>query len=278
MVKKKFYKKLNFYRKLTQVLTLLFFLIIPVLLLLDFRKVIGNLYSITIFGFDIVDPAMAIQTFILTGNFFIPMIIGIILPVVIAFIFGRVFCSWVCPYNTIAEFLTKISNKFFNYRKKPGKNINPKPYYYWTILGLIIFLTLLIGFPFLSFLSAPGIITAQMASIILGMGVGLEIAAVGLIWILEVITKKRFWCKYVCPVGAVLSIFRTPNTMKVAYNSTECKCGLNVEPCAYNCPLDLSPKEIYLYPYCNNCGLCLRACERTGNQAVYFTFKKSTKR
>lgn len=277
MVKKKFYKKLNFYRKLVQILTLLFFLIIPVLLLLDFRKVIGNLYSVTIFGLDIVDPAMAVQTIILSGDFFIPMLIGVIIPVVVALVFGRVFCSWVCPYNTLAEWLNKFSNKILRRRRKSGLNKNPKPYISWIILGIILLTTAIIGFPLLGFLSAPGIITAQMASVILGMGVGLELAVIGIILIIEVIVNKRFWCKYVCPVGRVLAIFKTPSTMRVAYNAESCKCPLNVEPCANDCPLDLSPTQIHLYPYCYNCGECLRTCEKTGYQAVYFTFKKSTK-
>jgi len=64
----KFYNKLNTYRKAVQLFSLAFLVAVPILVVNGIYSIIGTLYSITIFGVDIVDPAMALQTTILTKS------------------------------------------------------------------------------------------------------------------------------------------------------------------------------------------------------------------
>ncbi|MDZ7767540.1 MAG: hypothetical protein U5K00_24505 [Melioribacteraceae bacterium] len=72
--KDKFYRNLNKYRKAIQIFSLLFLIAIPVLILLDIRYIVGNLYSISFWDFDIVDPSMVIQTIVLSKEFYLPLI------------------------------------------------------------------------------------------------------------------------------------------------------------------------------------------------------------
>ncbi|MBL1211821.1 MAG: 4Fe-4S binding protein [Ignavibacteriae bacterium] len=273
--KNNFYIKLNKYRKAMQVFSLLFLIAVPILILLDIRYIIGNLYSISIWEIDIVDPSMVIQTIILSKEFYIPLIIAAIIPIALALIFGRVFCSWMCPYNTLLELLElrsikRIQRKLF--KRKKSKNKNPRTYIYWTIFSVIIISTLLIGLPIFTWFSMPGIISSEIFAAIIGLGIGIDLLIFGIIFLSEVVLGNRYWCKYVCPVGASLSLFRTKYTMKITYNESVCDCAAYAEPCAGNCPLNLRPKEKMLYPYCFNCGRCIKVCEQTGNQALTFAF------
>jgi ferredoxin-type protein NapH len=275
----KFYNKLNFYRKAVQIFSLAFLVSVPIFVVNEVYLIIGNLYSITIFGIDIVDPAMALQTTLLSREFIEVLIIGIILPVVLALILGKVFCSWMCPFNTLSEYWQSLTNKIFSNRFKKVKSqvleINPNPWIYWRILIFFFALTVILDFPLVSFLSAPGIISAEISHYIMGMGLGLEIFIVLGIIFIEGIIFKRYWCKYVCPVGGVLSVFRTPKTLRINHNEGACSCAANAEPCSRSCPLDLSPKRDNLYPYCYNCGLCIKTCEKTGFGALSFGFGKN---
>ena len=274
----KFYNKLNTYRKAVQLFSLAFLVAVPILVVNGIYSIIGTLYSITIFGVDIVDPAMALQTTILTKKLIETLIIGIIIPVLLAVIFGKVFCSWMCPFNTLSEYWQSIAKKIFPKRAKKVKlqalEVNPKPILYWGILVLLFILTVLLDFPIITFLSAPGIISAEISHYIMGMGLGLEIFVVLAIILIEGFLFKRYWCKYVCPVGGVLSLFRTPFTLRINHNEGSCSCAANAEPCSKSCPLDLSPKRDNLYPYCYNCGLCIKTCEKTGFSALSFGFGK----
>jgi len=272
-----FYLRLNKWRRIVQILSVLFFILVPVLILLDVRFILGNLYSISFWDLEIVDPAMAIQTLILSKTFLVSLFAAALIPIVIAFIFGRVFCSWVCPYNSLSEFLEYTENKirhFVKRKRKPVQGKNPKPYFYWLIFISVLLITFILSFPLIVFLSFPGILTAQAASVIMGSGVGLLFFFPIIIAIFELAVSKRFWCKYVCPVGASLALFRIPNTMHIEKSESKCDCAGIISPCSNECPLGLKPEDKNLYPYCFNCGRCIKVCEKTGNKALFFSFKQ----
>lgn len=275
-IRPNFYKNLNRIRISVQIFSILFLIAVPMLNLLGIHWVIGTLYSISIGQLDIVDPVMALQTVLLTKRIYIPFLLMTIVPVVLALVFGRVFCSWMCPQNTISEWVDALQKRIFksrwhNVHTRHIEN-NPNPVLYWCIFAALTLLVLILGLPLFSYLSTPGIISSQMSQIILGMGVGLEIGLVTIIFAVEAITLRRFWCKYVCPVGAFLSFFRTRKTLHIHYEAAQCDCKGNSSPCQYVCPLDLAPKESKLYPYCFNCGLCISICEKTGNSALSLKF------
>ena len=277
--KNKFYINLNKYRRSFQIFTLFFLIAIPILILLDIRYIIGNLYSINFWNLEIVDPSMILQTIVLSKEFYIPLLIGGIIPILLALLLGRVFCSWACPYNTILELLElkwirRLRRKFTKKNKKVSKN--PKPIIYWSIFLVIILITVISGFHFFTWISMPGIISSEIFASIVGFGLGIEFILFIAILLSEVILGKRYWCKYICPVGATLSLFRTKYTLHISHNDDVCDCSAYSEPCVNVCPLNLSPKQFNLYPYCFNCGRCIKICEQTGNRALKFSFVKET--
>lgn len=274
-IKKNFYRKLNLYRNIIQIFSLAFLAVVPLLVINGVYSLIGSMYSYTIFGIDIVDPAMAIQSILLSREFTEVLLIGLIIPVLLALIFGKVFCSWMCPFNTLSEYWQKITGKIFKkrFRKSiPVVESNPKPLYYWLILIALFVLSVVVGFPLITFLSAPGIISSEISQIIMGMGFGIEMILILSIIFVEGLLFKRYWCKFVCPVGGVLSLFRFKKTFKVVRNEELCNCSGSVKPCSYSCPLALSPLRKNLYPFCYNCGECVKICEKTGKGALTFRF------
>lgn len=273
------YARLNKIRRLVQIFALLFLFIVPVLNLLGSHFILGSLYSISFGALDIVDPVMAFQTLVLSKILYGPLILACIIPIVLALIFGKVFCSWMCPYNTLLEWVEIIEIKYFKrwYRWTQRKRNfgNPRRRVYWAVFILLVFITLIVGLPLLSYLSMPGIISTQIAQTIRGMDPGIELGlAVGLLGV-ESVVANRFWCKYICPVGAGLAVFRVPNTLHLSYDEATCDCGGSISPCEKTCPLGLSPKEAGIYPSCYNCGECLKTCEKTGSGALGFAWTQS---
>jgi len=274
----KLYQRLNNLRKIVQTLTIVFLVVVPILNYFNIYWIIGTLYSISIGGLDITDPAMALQSLLLTKEIYVPLLLTIILPVTLALILGRVFCSWMCPYNTISDWINTLLKKTFSkrWKKVHYRSIekNPSPWINWEIFAGLVILMLVIDFSLFGFLSPPGIISSVTVQVVLGIGMGLEIGIVLLILLIETILLKRFWCNYVCPVGAVLSLFRVNRTLQVVHSKVECSCNSGAEPCRYTCPFDLSPKKLHLYPSCHNCGICIATCEKVGSGALSFRFGK----
>jgi ferredoxin-type protein NapH len=259
-----------------QVFAILFLVAVPVLNWHGVHWILGTLYAVSIGELDIADPAVALQTILLTKEVYVPLLLAMIIPIIVALIFGRVFCSWVCPHNTFSEWIEGLQRRLFKnrWRQVHARTVpsNPHPALTWGILAALIVTALVLGLPLLSYLSTPGIISSELSQAILGMGVGLEIMLVVLILAVEAVLFRRYWCKFLCPVGATLSLFRTKTTLHVHHNAAQCDCPTGLEPCRFACPLNLSPRRLHLYPNCFNCGVCVAMCEKIGKRALTLEF------
>lgn len=273
------YARLDQVRRIIQIFTLVFLFLIPVLNLLGSNFILGTLYSISFGALDIADPVMALQTTVLSQTVYLPLLLACVIPVLLALIFGKVFCSWMCPYNTILELTDSLEEKFAKrwWRKKRRKIRigNHRKRIYWAVFIFLVFITVIIGFPLLSYLSMPGIISTQIAQTVRVMSPGLEIGLALVLIGVESVVANRFWCKYICPVGAGLAFFRVPNTLHIAFDDDKCVLTGTIPPCAKACPLGLDPTEAGIHPYCYNCGQCLDVCEKTGSGALRFAWSSN---
>lgn len=251
--------KRRIFRRVTQVSVLLLLIAVPLLNKKGITLITGSLYSISLGPLWISDPLSGFQVVLSSLSFDTVLLVSILIPILLAFILGRVFCGWMCPQNTISELFDYISPKL---KLKRPFNIGLKARPRYIILAVLLALTPLLGFPVANLISAPGIISVQMSKYILEGTVGLELGLIGLIVLAEVFVVKRVWCNYVCPVGSLLGIFRFKKTMKVVYaEDAEHLCG-KCMACADACSLGLDPMGKALYPLCHNCGNCISACEK----------------
>jgi len=275
------YKHLHLLRRTTQIAAISFLFVIPILNKYEYNEIIGTFYSISIGNLDIVDPALMFQHILLTKSIYFPLLLAGIIPLIIALIFGKVFCSWVCPFNLFAEYGNKLRQVIKPIIKK-GYNRNPKPHYYWLIFGSIITIVAISGLPIITLISFPGLISGQIADLVFFGTLGIEIIAILLIIVFEIIYKPRFWCKFVCPVGATLGLIRYKHSLAIQYNAQICTENCPVDKksksiCNNACPVDLNPRQLGIYPYCTNCGECIAACQNKGEKAISFTFNYDDK-
>lgn len=237
----------------------------------------GSLSGSRLIGFYLMDPYNALQLLAissktgyiihLTMNFWI----GFITIVLFYFIMGgRTYCSWLCPYHFLAEMGEKLHNYLVEKKKIKEHTYNQSlRYVFWIGFIILAFLTKNLVF---ENLNPVGILSRAMI-----YGPGLI-----LFWILglilfEIIYSKRFWCRYVCPLGATMGMIGSfaPVTIKFDHD----KCGYCMD-CQDVC---LVPHELwfvqrgkatqkihYTGSDCTRCGLCVDTC---GGKALTFTFK-----
>jgi len=273
--------RLKVLRRIIQVLTILSIIAIPLLNRKGITIIMGSLYSLAISDIWITDPLSGLQVILSTLLADSKLLLSMLIPIVIALIFGRVFCSWMCPQNFISEFFDYISRKIpplppFSkggmgglQMFKPSPSAKPR----YVIMFLLLVLTPILGFPAANLISAPGIISVQTSKIIYEGTVGIEIGLIGIIVLLELFLVRRIWCNYICPVGSLLGLFRFKKTMKVVYREdVEHTCGKCME-CVRACQLGLNPMEGRIYPLCHNCGDCIAACEDIKDRAKPLSFR-----
>lgn len=262
--------KIKVFRRITQILTILLIVTIPILNRKGITILMGSLYSLAIDGVWITDPLSGFQVILSTLSADSVLLISMTIPILLALIFGRVFCSWMCPQNTLSELFDYVSNRFSVRRLI---DLSPWAAPRYIIMAAFLLLTLILGFPVANLISAPGIISVQISKYVYEGTVGLEMGLIGVIVLSEIFLVRRVWCNYICPVGSFLGLFRFNKTMKVLYKEdAEHVCGKCLE-CVKACQLGLNPMEGRIYPLCHNCGDCIAACERIKDRGKPLLFK-----
>lgn len=182
---------------------------------------------------------------------------------------GRFVCGWLCPFGLFQDLLYKIP-----FLKKAGNFRGDKQLRKLKYVVLIVFVILLPmfvvdilgqGAPYFCKLICPaGTLEGGIPLVLLNKSVR---SALGwlYVWknalllaviILSVLVYRPF-CKYICPLGAVYSVFNPIAVFRYRVDREACvDCGA----CARVCKMQVNPAERPNHPECIRCGVCKKAC------------------
>lgn len=200
--------------------------------------------------------------FITTGGFIrhiepsAMILLGAVL--LLTLLFSRGFCGWICPFGSVQEWLGLLGRKIFR------RSFNPQGvwdrrlrYLKYLILLVIVILTWHRGSlvfrpydPFLAFFHlGAGLNELPYAYAILG------------VVLIGSLKYERFFCKYACPLGAVLGLLGKVGLTKVTRTDEDCKgCNLCQKKCFAHIDF-LSTNEIR-DAECNHCLDCVVHCPK----------------
>ncbi|MCB4790286.1 MAG: 4Fe-4S binding protein [Elusimicrobia bacterium] len=231
-----------------------------------------------------------------------------LITLVLTLIFGRFFCGWLCPLGSLLDLWAFILSFFkkMNKEKEPGGTRNSKFVILavivvfalfgvqaaWTLDPLTIFvrsfsfaihpfLDISIDKIFIFLLKATNYMPSLENLYDSTKGALLEIKnpafphtwlillELALILIL-VFFKKRFWCRYLCPLGATLAFISKFSFLKRKVFSCEGECPV----CSNICRMNAIKKDnSYIKEECILCMDCISLCP---GQKARFTFEKDT--
>lgn len=220
-------------------------------------------------GFLPISSLMSVYYFFLTGEihpahpagFFIFLAI-----VGVSLIAGKSFCSWLCPIGflseTIGEFGEKIWYKLFKRRIKLPKFIDyPLRSLKYLLLGFFvyaIFFSMTIT-ALKSFLDSPYNLMADVKMYYFFAHISrFSLIVIALLFILSIFIRN-FWCRYLCPYGALLGLVSFLSPLKIKREAKSCiDCGL----CAKACPsfIKVDKVDTVRSDECSMCMNCIDAC------------------
>ena len=68
----------------------------------------------------------------------------------------------------------------------------------------------------------------------------------------------RFWCRYLCPLGAIFGLFNRVSILKVKLDTMKCT---NCKVCLSNCPVNIKKvDDIGKSSDCIQCAKCISEC------------------
>lgn len=247
------------YRKIIQTIIFIGMFIIPVMNIFEIYFIKGTFYSIDFGDIAMADPLAIFQAILSSKHINTTMLVSVVIPLLIVLILGRVWCSWGCPYYFIIESIDWVKKKLKIKIKKPTYTERlPQKTNIFRFLFLIsgIFLMGVSGIPLLNLISAPGIISSQALVLVKFHYLTFEAVFILILIILEFF-YFRFWCRFFCPQGSFLSLFRWHKGLKVVKLNEDCS---NCLSCIRTCPMLLNPMNEGSNLLCHNCGDCIDAC------------------
>jgi ferredoxin-type protein NapH len=213
-----------------------------------------------------VSPLEGLESLLVSKTTYLPSIVGMIIPILIALFLGRVFCSWLCPVTFILEIFDRLRKAFTGKKYIANALLVAKRVLWFTLITELV-LSMVLGAPIFVFLSPPGLVGREIMMLVFFKTFAFEGGILILILFLELLTR-RFFCRSFCPLGGLLAFIGRSRSLHVKTLSENCTdCGL----CIRVCPMGLNPQiGEGQSAYCWNCGECLDSCHF---DALHFAWK-----
>ena len=210
-------------------------------------------------------------TYYITGFF---ILLGVLL--------GRFICGFLCPFGWFQDLLHKI----------PGKKLSTaklKPLRYLKYVILVVFVILLpafvtnslgMGDPFFcKYICPQGVLEGAIPLALANSGIRaalghlftFKFTILALFIILSILFYRPF-CKWICPLGAIYSLFNKVSFLKIQVDHEKC---VGCQKCSRVCKMDVNVVDTPNHPECIRCGECMKACP---TDAICYHYGFATKK
>ncbi len=217
---------------------------------------------------------MAFKYFLLTGTVDPVHPAGLVIFVVVlgvSLVLKKGFCGWICPIGTVSQYIWMAGEKVF------GRNFKITGF---TDISLRSIKYVLMGF----FLFVIGVMPIwSMAMFFIGdyyktvdvrmMKFFTEMSTLTM-WVLIALVGlsffyKNFWCRYLCPYGALAGLVSRLSPMKIKRNEEKCA---HCHACTKHCPTQIDVESLTLVKSeeCYGCLTCVSRCRAEGALEVRF--------
>jgi polyferredoxin len=215
-------------------------------------------------GFLPISALVALKVWLTSGFFDKIHPAGLVLLIFFigsGFLFRRAFCSWFCPIGTFSEWLGSIGKKIFK------RNFEIPTWLAWLLTPLKYLLLLFFAglvntmSPYMAriFLDDPYNKVSDVKMMLFFLNISGFSIGVVVILILLSLFFKNFWCRFLCPYGALIGLGSIFRISKVRRNEDTCT---NCEMCTKVCPsrIRVHEKQAVNSLNCNACMACVEAC------------------
>ena len=182
-------------------------------------------------------------------------------------LFGSLICGWACPFGFFQDLVAKVPTAKFDLPKWTG-NLR-----YVVLIITVLAVPCLWGEEHWLFIcrvcpagaleaAVPNMTGQAIAGEIIAWPNALKLTILG-VFLIAIFFMKRPWCRMLCPLGAIFSLFNRVSAFFVRFNANECT---DCERCHKLCEYGIEPEKS---PNDSRCVRCLE-CTNCGEDALTF--------
>ncbi len=255
------------FKNIRRIYSIFFFSLFVILLLIaDFHRM--KEYEVSLFLK--MDPLAAVSTFLTSWTIYKGLILSLII-IALTAVFGRFFCSWICPMGILNQWVGSLFNRR---RAADDHRVNRyRPIFVFKYYVLVVVLVLsvfgilqaglfdpisIITRSFsVSVLPAFNYLTGQVYSkqpLFYG-GMLISILFVAILFANRAF--PRFWCRVICPLGGLLGLISCVSILRIRRDVEKCT---DCRKCLSHCHGACSPHEELRTSECMVCMNCIEDC------------------
>ncbi len=185
--------------------------------------------------------------------------VAIGLLIAVGALFGTLICGWICPFGWLQDLAAKVPTPKFDLPKWTGH------LRYVVLLGAVLVIPYLFGEAhplFICRICPAGALEAAVPNM-----AGQAIASKEVVWpnavkltilvlfLIGIFFIKRPWCRILCPLGAIFSLFNRVSAFFLRFNPAKC---INCEQCHKLCEYGVEPERSPNNLRCVRCLECTR--------------------
>jgi len=208
---------------------------------------------------------------------------------------GRVFCGWACPLGLVQDVLSYLP---FKKPKLSGSTHSQLKDVKWVVVGFSILIATLVGYrrvrnaqddPAGAFSDSPFSVISPSATLFCYIPWMLiwktnVLATAGMVaWVkLAILFASlvpslyipRFFCRYLCPLGALLQPVSPFKALRISRSPTSSKEDINrvlSDVCPMGVTVDQDDSDFIKHPSCIHCGKCVTEAPNVLSQSISFS-------
>jgi Pyruvate/2-oxoacid:ferredoxin oxidoreductase delta subunit len=215
-------------------------------------------------GFLPISALMSLKYWLQTGiiNDIHPAALFILIAILaVSVALKKSFCSWLCPIGTLSESLWMLGQRLFK------RNLGVSRWLDYPLRSLKYLLLLFFVFSIwqmdvealANFIYSPYNKVADIKMYLFFAEIGTVALWTIIILVVLSVVIKNFWCRFLCPYGALLGIIGWLSPLKITRTKSSC---IDCELCTKACPSNIKVHEARRVwsDECTSCLQCVQVC------------------
>lgn len=197
------------------------------------------------------------------GIIFFALMFLLFLIAAVSMVYGRVYCSYVCPQMIFSEAAIRIQNwinrkvtKKFGHWRKQRREALAQGFLYLTLLVASVFL----AFVFTAYFVEPRDLLGRLTRLDIVTAGGITGAVTTLLTFIDFAFLRLRFCTLICPYGYLQGMLADGNTLLVHYRDPEHAC-IECKKCIRVCHMGIDIRQSPFQIECIHCGECIDACD-----------------